>query len=85
MSVFALGIDFEAIQWESEAMAMSRHFQPQNVTSKRRPSRVRVLQEGDNPNDFSISSLYKCVAVCGCGDTVTDDISTIEKEQDQNK
>jgi len=80
--VFALGIDFEAIQWESEAMAMSRHFQPQNVTSKRRPSRVRVLQEGDNPNDFSISS---CATVCGCGDTVSDAISTIKKEQDQNK
>jgi hypothetical protein len=83
VSIFASNGDFHDIKWESEAMAMSRHFEPKKVHTSH-PG-VLVLAEGENPNDFSISSLYKCVKVCGCGEEVTDDISTIDKEKDQNK
>lgn len=87
VNLFTSSEDFLEVQWEAEAVALSPHFHARRPPSSglcRHPS-VRMLAGGENPNDFSISSLYKCVKVCGCGDEVTDDISTLDKEKDQNK
>jgi hypothetical protein len=83
VSIFASGGDFYDVRWEAEALAMSRHSDATKIHIKN--PNILIIHDGDNPNEFNASSLYKCVRVCGCGDAVTDDISTIQKENDQNK
>lgn len=85
VSLYASGGDFHDIRWEAESLTQSRHFQPRNSALRAQHPHVLIIQGGEDPNEFAASSLYKCVKVCGCGDSGPDDENAIELETLQNK
>lgn len=78
VSVFALGGDFSDIKWEAEALSKTRSNDTTLVHAKN--PNIIILRDGDNPNEFNASSLYKCVKLCGCGDSSPDDMGSFHKD-----